>query len=62
MIIALHKLCILLPRYLSCSNCLEMFRTGSGLLQQVDEVTEDGFKKIFTTNLFGHFILVHHSI
>lgn len=40
------------------SNCLEMFRTGSGLLQQVDEITEDGFKKIFTTNLFGHFILI----
>jgi len=35
-----------------------MFKTGSGLLRQVDEVTADGYQKIFTTNLFGHFILV----
>lgn len=35
-----------------------MFRTGDGLLKQVDGVTTDGMKQIFATNLFGHFALV----
>jgi len=35
-----------------------MFATGDGLLMQTDETTEDGLKQIFSTNLFGHFILV----
>ena len=35
-----------------------MLQTGDGLLKQSDRTTKDGFKEIFTTNLFGHFILV----
>ena len=27
-------------------------------MKQVDGVTSQGFQQIFTTNLFGHFILV----
>jgi len=41
-----------------CSRCVHMFATGDGLLMQTDETTEDGLKQIFSTNLFGHFILV----
>jgi len=35
-----------------------MFATGDGLLRQTDELTDDGLKQIFATNIFGHFILV----
>ncbi|ELU18542.1 hypothetical protein CAPTEDRAFT_92645 [Capitella teleta] len=40
------------------SKCVDMFRTGDGLLKQVDGVTTDGMKQIFATNLFGHFALL----
>ena len=35
-----------------------MFHTGDGLLKQVNRTTEEGFKEVFATNVFGHFILV----
>lgn len=35
-----------------------MFATGEGLLTQKDGVTADGLQEVFTTNLFGHFLLV----
>jgi len=41
-----------------CSRCVHMFATGDGLLRQTDELTDDGLKQIFATNIFGHFILV----
>ena len=37
---------------------VHMFRTGDGLLMQVNGATEDGLKEIFATNVFGHFVLV----
>lgn len=38
-----------------------MFATGGGgILTQEDRVTADGLQEIFTTNLFGHFLLVSH--
>lgn len=41
------------------SRCVHMFATGDGLLRQTDELTDDGLKQIFATNIFGHFILVN---
>ena len=35
-----------------------MFATGDGLLLQHNGTTRDGFKDIFATNVFGHFVLV----
>jgi len=52
-------------KLLACfSRCVHMFATGQGLLTQTDETTDDGLKRIFATNLFGHFILVspHQSL
>ncbi|KAK3085243.1 hypothetical protein FSP39_000550 [Pinctada imbricata] len=37
---------------------VHMFTTGEGLLSQYDETTTDGLRKIFATNLFGHFVLI----
>jgi len=39
-----------------------MFATGDGLLRHTDELTDDGLKQIFATNIFGHFILVSLSV
>ncbi|XP_077986924.1 3-keto-steroid reductase/17-beta-hydroxysteroid dehydrogenase 7-like [Glandiceps talaboti] len=39
-------------------NVLHMFATGEGLLMQQDSTTKDGLKAVFTTNVFGHFILL----
>lgn len=38
-----------------------MFATGEGILTQKDGVTADGLQEVFTTNLFGHFLLVSDS-
>ncbi|KAK2173116.1 hypothetical protein NP493_903g01003 [Ridgeia piscesae] len=40
------------------TEVVHMFRTGDGLLMQVNGSTEDGLKEIFATNVFGHFVLV----
>ena len=42
-----------------CRDCAHMFATGEGLLKQIDTETSDGLKEVFTTNLFGHFVLVN---
>uniref|UniRef100_A0A667XFX0 Uncharacterized protein n=1 Tax=Myripristis murdjan TaxID=586833 RepID=A0A667XFX0_9TELE len=34
--------------------------TGEGVLMQKDGITPDGMQEIFTTSLFGHFLLVSH--
>lgn len=39
-----------------------MFATGEGILTQKDCVTPDGLQEVFTTNLFGHFLLVSDAI
>ncbi|XP_032826373.1 3-keto-steroid reductase/17-beta-hydroxysteroid dehydrogenase 7 isoform X2 [Petromyzon marinus] len=39
-------------------NVVRMFSTGEGLLTQEDSVNEDGLQHVFTTNVFGHFILI----
>ncbi|CAN0187476.1 3-keto-steroid reductase/17-beta-hydroxysteroid dehydrogenase 7 [Lampetra fluviatilis] len=39
-------------------NVVRMFATGEGLLTQEDSVNEDGLQNVFTTNVFGHFILI----
>ncbi|KAL3832292.1 hypothetical protein ACJMK2_023947 [Sinanodonta woodiana] len=38
-------------------DCVHALSTGEGLLQHVDDTTSDGLKKVFATNLFGHYIL-----
>lgn len=40
------------------SRIVSMFATGEGILTQEDGVTADGLQEVFTTNLFGHFLLV----
>ncbi|XP_062280226.1 3-keto-steroid reductase isoform X1 [Scomber scombrus] len=40
------------------SNIITMFATGEGILTQNDGITDDGLQEIFTTNLFGHFVLI----
>ncbi|XP_071948171.1 3-keto-steroid reductase/17-beta-hydroxysteroid dehydrogenase 7-like [Antedon mediterranea] len=42
----------------SVRRVIEMFSTGEGLLSVKDHSTDDGLKAIFTTNIFGHFVLV----
>lgn len=44
--------------HLHCSRIITMFATGEGILTQKDRVTADGLQDVFTTNLFGHFLLV----
>ncbi|XP_056605625.1 3-keto-steroid reductase [Triplophysa dalaica] len=39
-------------------NVVRMFATGEGILTQEDKVTPDGLQEVFSTNLFGHFLLV----
>ncbi|XP_042272870.1 3-keto-steroid reductase isoform X2 [Thunnus maccoyii] len=39
------------------SNIITMFATGEGILTQKDGITHDGLQEVFTTNLFGHFLL-----
>lgn len=39
-----------------------MFATAEGLLTQQDLPNADGLQEVFATNLFGHFILVCHSL
>ena len=38
-----------------------MFATAEGLLTQQDRLNSDGLQEVFTTNLFGHFLLVGGS-
>ncbi|XP_071101871.1 3-keto-steroid reductase/17-beta-hydroxysteroid dehydrogenase 7-like [Haliotis cracherodii] len=40
------------------SDCVHMLTTAKGLLKQADFTTEEGFRNIFATNLFGHFVLI----
>lgn len=44
-----------------CSRIITMFATGEGILTQKDRVTADGLQEVFSTNLFGHFLLVSDS-
>ncbi|XP_020506912.2 3-keto-steroid reductase/17-beta-hydroxysteroid dehydrogenase 7 [Labrus bergylta] len=39
-------------------NVVNMFATGEGLLTQQDQINSDGLQEVFTTNLFGHFLLI----
>lgn len=39
-----------------------MFATAEGLLTQQDIPNLDGLQEVFATNLFGHFVLVCHSV
>lgn len=39
-----------------------MFATAEGLLTQQDRLNSDGLQEVFATNLFGHFLLVHHRL
>lgn len=35
-----------------------MLTTAEGVMTQTDRLNGDGLQEVFTTNLFGHFILV----
>lgn len=48
--------------YSHCRNVIHMFATGEGLLTQEDLLNSDGLQEVFATNLFGHFLLVHHRL
>lgn len=37
---------------------LHMLTTAEGIMTQTDRLNGDGLQEVFTTNLFGHFILV----
>lgn len=37
-----------------------MLTTAEGIMTQTDRLNGDGLQEVFTTNLFGHFILVRH--
>ncbi|XP_070531892.1 3-keto-steroid reductase/17-beta-hydroxysteroid dehydrogenase 7-like isoform X2 [Ptychodera flava] len=37
---------------------VHMISTGEGLLMQQDSTTKDGLRAVFTTNVFGHFVLL----
>lgn len=39
-----------------------MFKTGSGILVQSEDVTTDGLQATFATNVFGHFLLLEELI
>ncbi|XP_030017030.1 3-keto-steroid reductase-like [Sphaeramia orbicularis] len=39
-------------------NVINMFATAEGLLTQQDRVNSDDLQEVFTTNLFGHFLLI----
>ncbi|XP_050388357.1 3-keto-steroid reductase/17-beta-hydroxysteroid dehydrogenase 7 isoform X2 [Patella vulgata] len=39
-------------------NFIHMFTTGDGLLKEQEEITEENLEKVFTTNVFGHFVLI----
>ena len=41
------------------SNLAYQLRTGGELTQVRDSLTQDGLQQIFSTNLFGHFVMVH---
>uniref|UniRef100_H3D6L5 3-keto-steroid reductase/17-beta-hydroxysteroid dehydrogenase 7 n=1 Tax=Tetraodon nigroviridis TaxID=99883 RepID=H3D6L5_TETNG len=45
-------------RGLFSSRVVSMFATAEGILTQKDGLTADGLQEVFTTNLFGHFVLV----
>jgi len=38
-----------------------MLTTAEGVMTQTDRLNGDGLQEVFTTNLFGHFILVRLS-
>lgn len=40
------------------SRVITMLATAEGILTQKDSVTPDGLQEVFTTNLFGHFLLI----
>ncbi|CAH1789807.1 unnamed protein product [Owenia fusiformis] len=48
----------LLKNLFSREVALHMFRTGIGLIEQVDSTTEEGLRQVFATNVFGHFIML----
>lgn len=55
-------LCCSIRVYLPhCRNVINMFATAEGLLTQQDRLNSDGLQEVFATNLFGHFVLVHHK-
>ncbi|XP_070550240.1 3-keto-steroid reductase/17-beta-hydroxysteroid dehydrogenase 7-like [Ptychodera flava] len=45
-------------RGLFSTKVVHMISTGEGLLMQQDSTTKDGLRAVFTTNVFGHFILL----
>eukprot|EP00731_Ephydatia_muelleri_P023887 Em0016g158a len=40
------------------SNYTHLFSTGGDILRIKDDVTPDGLREIFATNVFGHFLLI----
>ncbi|KAM6948691.1 3-keto-steroid reductase/17-beta-hydroxysteroid dehydrogenase 7-like, partial [Aplochiton taeniatus] len=40
------------------SNVINMFATAEGILTQQDRLNSDGLLEVFSTNLFGHFLLI----
>lgn len=40
------------------SNITYLFSTGGDILRTKDDVTPDGLREIFATNVFGHFLLI----
>lgn len=54
--------CFCVIVYSHCRNVIHMFVTGEGLLTQEDLLNSDGLQEVFATNLFGHFLLVHHRL
>ncbi|XP_028283126.1 3-keto-steroid reductase-like [Parambassis ranga] len=45
-------------RGLFSRNVINMFATAEGLLTQQDRLNSDGLQEVFSTNLFGHFLLI----
>eukprot|EP00076_Gallus_gallus_P003776 NP_001264436.1 3-keto-steroid reductase isoform 2 [Gallus gallus] len=43
---------------LRCRRLLHMLTTAEGVMTQTDRLNGDGLQEVFTTNLFGHFILI----
>jgi len=55
---AIHGNMIIMMNGFCYRKCVHMFVTGDGLLKQSDMITIDNLPQIFTTNVFGHFVLV----
>lgn len=52
----------LAKRLTSLSGIVDMLTTGEGMFNVQDDTTKDGLKTVFSTNLFGHFILVQELV